>query len=115
MTIAQFSRDDIFLYQGREEGREEGEVKGRIEDILELLEDIGEPSEMLRDYIIEQNDLEVLRRWLKMAAKANSIKDFEQAVVNINDIGQLLKNYQEKSGFERRCTLCCWHYNLNQK
>ncbi len=28
MTMAQFSRDDILLYQGREEGREEGEMIG---------------------------------------------------------------------------------------
>ncbi len=76
MTMAQFSRDDILIYQGREEG----EIKGRAEAVLELLEDIGEPSEMLRNYIMEETDLEVLRRWHKIAAKADSIKDFEQAV-----------------------------------
>ena len=76
MTMAQFSRDDILLYQGREEG----EVKGRVEAVLELLEDIGEPSEMLRNYIMKQTDLEVLRKWHKIAARVDSIKDFEQAV-----------------------------------
>ena len=30
MTMAQFSRDDILLYQGREEGREEGERIGEL-------------------------------------------------------------------------------------
>ena len=55
-------------------------AEGKAEDILELLEDIGEPSETLRNYIMKQNDLVVLRRWLKMAAKADSIKEFEQAV-----------------------------------
>ena len=76
MTMAQFSRDDILIYQGREEG----EVKGRVEAVLELLEDIGEPSEMLINYIMKQTDLEVLRKWHKIAARADSIKDFEQAV-----------------------------------
>ena len=76
MTMAQFSRDDILIYQGREEGKAEG----KAEAVLELLEDIGEPSEMLRNYIMKQTDLEVLRRWHKIAAKADSIKDFEQAV-----------------------------------
>lgn len=28
MTMAQFSRDDILIYQGWEEGREEGEIVG---------------------------------------------------------------------------------------
>ena len=55
-------------------------AEGKAEDILELLEDIGEPSETLRNYIMKQNDLVVLRRWLKMAAKADSITEFEQAV-----------------------------------
>ena len=76
MTMAQFSRDDILIYQGREEG----EVKGRVEAVLELLEDIGEPSEMLINYIMKQTDLEVLRKWHKIAARVDSIKDFEQAV-----------------------------------
>ena len=76
MTMAQFSRDDILIYQGREEGKAEG----KAEAVLELLEDIGEPSEMLRNYIMKQTDLEILRGWHKVAAKADSIKDFEQTV-----------------------------------
>ena len=28
VTVAQFSRDDMLLYQGREEGREEGRQEG---------------------------------------------------------------------------------------
>ena len=80
MTMAQFSRDDILLYQGREEGREEGKAQERAEAVLELLEEIGEPSETLRNYIMKQTDLEVLRKWHKIAARVDSIKDFEQAV-----------------------------------
>lgn len=62
----------------------QGEVRGKTEEraqaVLELLEDIGEPSEMLRNYIMKQTDLEILRGWHKVAAKVDSIKDFEQAV-----------------------------------
>lgn len=32
MTMAQFSRDDILIYRGREEGREEGRMEGRMEE-----------------------------------------------------------------------------------
>jgi len=35
MTMAQFSRDDILIYQGREEGREEGLQEGREEGLEE--------------------------------------------------------------------------------
>lgn len=37
MTMAQFSRDDMLIYQGREEGREEG----KAEAIIDFLNDIG--------------------------------------------------------------------------
>ncbi len=58
----------------------DGKAEERAEAVLELLEDIGEPSETLRNYVMEQTDLEVLRKWHKMAARADSIKEFEQAV-----------------------------------
>ena len=58
----------------------DGKAEERAEAVLELLEDIGEPSETLRNYVMEQTDLEVLRKWHKMAARADSIKEFEHAV-----------------------------------
>lgn len=39
MTMAQFSRDDILIYQGREEGLEEGLEKGLRAFILDKVED----------------------------------------------------------------------------
>lgn len=75
MTMAQFSRDDMFLYQGREEGKAEG----KAEAITELLEGVGELPESLRNLIMEQTDIEVLRRWLRAAAKAESVEEFEKA------------------------------------
>ena len=48
--------------------------------MIELLEEIGEPSRQLREYIMEQTELEILRRWHRAAAKSESIEDFEQAV-----------------------------------
>ena len=58
----------------------EGRAEGKAEAVIELLEDIGELSESLRNHIMEQTDLELLRRWHKAAAKAKSIEDFEQSV-----------------------------------
>ena len=50
MTMAQFSRDDILLYQGREEGREEGKKIGAIRTYQKL----GIPPETARQYIMEE-------------------------------------------------------------
>ena len=66
--------------EGKAEGKAEGRTKERAEAVIELLEEIGEPTQQLREYIMEQTELEVLRRWHRAAAKSESIEDFEQAV-----------------------------------
>ena len=50
MTMAQFSRDDILLYQGREEGERIGELRGAIRTYQKL----GIPPETARQYIMEE-------------------------------------------------------------
>lgn len=64
----------------------EGKAEGKAEDIIELLEDIGEPSSALRQLIMEQTNLEVLKKWHKLAAKAETIEDFEKAAGLIRQI-----------------------------
>ena len=70
--------------QGKAEGWTQGKAEGRVEDraeaVIELLEDLGELSDSLKTCIMEQNDLELLRKWLKIAARAESIEEFERAV-----------------------------------
>ena len=55
-------------------------AEGKAEDVIELLEDLGELSDSLKTCIMEQTDLEILKKWLKAAAKAKSIEEFEEAV-----------------------------------
>lgn len=70
--------------EGREEGRKEGIAEGRREgiaegkagDILELLMEFGNISERLYSIILQETDLELLKRWLKAAAKAGTLEEF---------------------------------------
>lgn len=62
--------------EGKREGRAEGKAEGKAEGILELLEEIGPVSDELRERIMSETDLELLRRWLKQAAKADSVETF---------------------------------------
>ncbi len=84
MTMAQFSRDDMLIYQGREEGREEGRAEGKAEGkaeaIIDLLSDIGELPDSLENLIMKQTDAQTLQKWLKTAARADSIKEFEKSI-----------------------------------
>lgn len=60
--------------------RNEGKAEGKSEDILELLEELGEVPGELRDAIENETSLSKLRLWLKAAAKADSIDWFVKEI-----------------------------------
>ena len=76
-------REDEFE-QGVEKGRIDGELKGKSEgiiegrthSILELLDEYGVIPEELRQSILQESNLETLRKWHKLAAKVDSIEEF---------------------------------------
>ena len=53
-----------------------GNAEGKAEGVLNLLEEQGELSDDLRNRIISEKDLDVLKRWLKQAAKSESLEEF---------------------------------------
>ena len=59
------------------QGIEQGLVRARQEDILDLLLDYGSVTDELQQKITNENDAEILRKWLKLASRANSIEEFE--------------------------------------
>ena len=68
----------------REEGFEDGLERGRAEAIIELLEEMGDVSDALREAILSEKDISVLKKWNKLVAKADSIEDFLK-VINYNN------------------------------
>ena len=62
------------LNKEKAEGWKDGRAEGKAEAVIELLEDLGELSDSLRNCIMEQMDLELQKKWLKAAAKAKSIE-----------------------------------------
>ena len=67
------------IYDFQEMLREEyaeGKAEGKAEGVLNLLEEQGEISDDLRNRIISEKDLDVLKRWLKQAAKSESLEEF---------------------------------------
>ena len=61
----------------REEGKSAGRLESRIEDILELLEELGQVPQRIVELIRAEDNLGVLSRWHKSAARAGSIAEFE--------------------------------------
>ena len=57
-----------------------GKANGKAEDILQLLKDLGDVSAELSEKIMGEKDLDTLNRWLKTAAKAESLQQFEESM-----------------------------------
>lgn len=72
-----YGEEEYIRDQGRAEGISMGKTRGKAEDVLQLLEDLGEVPDALKVRIQEETDLQVLGRWLKIAARADSIAGFE--------------------------------------
>ena len=64
----------------REEGIAIGKAIGKAEDILEVLQELGEVPDELKDRILAQQDIVVLKDWLKAAIKVSSIDEFQKMI-----------------------------------
>ncbi len=64
--------------EGLEEGISIGKIQGKAESVLNLLEESGPVSEMLRARILAETDLTVIRSWLRLASVCDSAEQFTQ-------------------------------------
>ncbi|MCM1160184.1 MAG: Rpn family recombination-promoting nuclease/putative transposase [Roseburia sp.] len=72
MTVEEWAKD-------REtRAREEASQKAKQEAVLELLEEYGAIPEHIREVILSQWDLTVLKRWHKLAARVETMEQFEK-------------------------------------
>ena len=70
---------------GKAEGKEEGKAEGKAEFVLDLLENLGEIPDGLRERILLESDLSLLKKWHIEAVKAKTVGEFmEQAGLSEN-------------------------------
>ena len=62
---------------GIREGEAVGKLKGKIDSLLEILQELGDVPEALQTRIKSEKDLQVLTSWLKAAARADSVEEFQ--------------------------------------
>ena len=69
---------------GRKEGKNEGRIEGRTEAIREtifnFLTDYGTISDELKTFLLQEKDEEKLFQWSKIAARVNSIEEFQEKI-----------------------------------
>ena len=62
--------------EGIAEGKAEGKMEAVLEMLLELMNDLGEIPDELRNRITSEKDLETLKKWLRLAARSESLDEF---------------------------------------
>lgn len=67
---------DDLIEDGRVEGREEGRTEGRAASVLDLLGELGIVAEEIKSLILAQRDTDILKKWLHIAARADSMEAF---------------------------------------
>ena len=55
-----------------------GIQKGKIDSLLEILQELGGIPEALQNRIRSEKDLQALTSWLKAAARADSVEEFQK-------------------------------------
>lgn len=82
-TMCNFS--EFFIEEGLAQGMERGMEQGRLnrsrQAVLDLLEDLGEIPQDILTQVDEQDNIEILRQWLKIAARAVSFDTFREKTV----------------------------------
>jgi predicted transposase/invertase (TIGR01784 family) len=69
------------INEEREEAKEEGRIEGRIQMLIEMLEDLpGDMPEALKARIQQEEDLNVLKEYVRLARKVSAIEEFEELI-----------------------------------
>ena len=68
------------MEEGLTQDRAEGELNCSRQNILDLLEDLGNIPEDIHDRIYTEKNTEILRKWHKAAARAESFAVFRKAI-----------------------------------
>ncbi|MBQ3010289.1 MAG: hypothetical protein IJD81_03745 [Oscillospiraceae bacterium] len=70
-------------FMSLEEIREAGRLEGKREDVIELLEELGEIPLSLKERIMSETDAATLKSMLKAASSAVSYADFEEKMKSL--------------------------------
>ena len=68
------------LNGARREARREGRIEVLKETIIDNLSELGNVPQNLIDLINEQDNIDVLKSWTKIAVMAESLEEFEEKI-----------------------------------
>ena len=71
-------RERLIRMEEYADGEAVGKLKGKIDSLLEILQELGDIPEALQNRIRSEKDLQALTSWLKAAARADSVEEFQK-------------------------------------
>ena len=77
-TEARYMTSITYAREVYEDGKMEGRAEGKADMVLEFLDELGDIPEKLRGEICRETDMERLTRWVKLSARSENIKEFEE-------------------------------------
>ena len=87
--------EDIIYYE-REEERLATQQEEKVQAVFDLLEDYGELPDKLQQRLKEETDFDILKAWLKFAAKVQSISEFEQGMDEVKELAISRKTVKQR-------------------
>ena len=78
---ARYMTLEEFLNEEKEEAREEGRLEGRGQLVIEMLEEMGSVPEELQEKIRQEKDLNILKKWCRLAMKVENVGQFEREMI----------------------------------
>lgn len=86
IAVSIFEYNEELYYAGlRQEGYERGKTEGKAESILLLLSDFGIVSKELQEKVMGETDVQKLMKWIKLAARVESIEQFQEEMCNMEE------------------------------
>ncbi|MDN0062670.1 hypothetical protein QVN96_14905 [Mediterraneibacter glycyrrhizinilyticus] len=77
MSIFEYDQEK-HMRQEREDAWKDGLLEGKASAVISLLENLGALSEKLEQKIKSETDPDILDKWIRLAAKAESLAEFEE-------------------------------------
>lgn len=77
MSIFEYDQEK-HMRQEREDAWKGGLLEGKASAVISLLENLGALSEKLEQKIKSETDPDILDKWIRLAAKAESLAEFEE-------------------------------------
>ncbi len=78
--VKETKQEERNMCKALEEYYNDGVAEGEASAVIELLQEMGEVPKELCDKIYKEKDLDLLKNWIKLAAKADSISGFEKSI-----------------------------------